>query len=237
MDLALAGSLLLLALIDSTSIGTLLVPLWLLLAPGRVRAGRVVLFLATVAAFYLAVGLVLVAGLAGLADDAARVIEGPAATRVQLVVGVALLVASFLVPTGRQGRSGGRAQRWRDRAMSGDGGVAGLVGLALVAAALEIATMLPYLGALGLVGTSDLAWPGRVAVLAGYCLVMVVPALVLTAARVVAGARVEAPLQRLAGWLQRTSGETLAWIVGIVGFLLARDAVVRLPELTAWLDR
>ncbi|MGF1664619.1 MAG: GAP family protein [Kineosporiaceae bacterium] len=237
MDLTLAGSLLVLALIDSTSIGTLLVPLWLLLAPGRVRAGRVVLFLATVAAFYLAVGLALVAGLAGLVDDAARLLEGAAAARLQLVVGAALLAGSFVVPTGRRGDPGGRAQRWRDRAMSGDGGVPGLVGLALVAAALEVATMLPYLGALGLVAASDLTGPGRAAVLTGYCLVMVVPALALTAIRLAARDRVEAPLRRLAGWLQRISGETLAWIVGIVGFLLARDAVVRLPELTAWLDR
>jgi hypothetical protein len=237
VDPALTGSLLVLALIDSTSIGTLLVPLWLLLAPGRVRAGRVVVFLVTVATFYLAVGLVLVAGLVGLVDEAARMLEGAVAARVQLVAGVALLVASFLVPTGRRGGSGGRAQRWRDRAMSGDGGVGALVGLALLAAVLEVATMLPYLGALGLVGTSDLTWPGRVAVLAGYCLVMVVPALALTAARLAARDRVEAPLRRLAGWLQRTSGETLAWIIGIVGFLLARDAVVRLPEVTAWLDR
>ncbi|MCP9786755.1 hypothetical protein [Cyanobium sp. N5-Cardenillas] len=40
-----------LALIDSTSFGTLLIPLWLMLVPGRPRSGRIVLFLGTVAAF------------------------------------------------------------------------------------------------------------------------------------------------------------------------------------------
>lgn len=42
-------TLLVLALVDSLSIGTLLIPLFLLVAPGRVRAGRVLLYLATVA--------------------------------------------------------------------------------------------------------------------------------------------------------------------------------------------
>src|SRR5690606_13354204 len=41
-----------LALIDSTSFGTLLIPLWLLLSPGRPSPHRVLLFLGTVAAFY-----------------------------------------------------------------------------------------------------------------------------------------------------------------------------------------
>ena len=43
--------------------------------------------------------------------------------------------------------------------------------------------MLPYLAAIGLITTSDLSLTGSVAVLLGYCLVMVAPALVLLAAR------------------------------------------------------
>ena len=55
----LLGQLVVLALIDSTSFGTLLIPLWFLLVPGRVRAHRVLVFLGTVAAFYLGVGIAL----------------------------------------------------------------------------------------------------------------------------------------------------------------------------------
>ena len=40
MDVAGLGSLVVLALIDSTSFGTLLIPVWFMLAPGRVRPGR-----------------------------------------------------------------------------------------------------------------------------------------------------------------------------------------------------
>ena len=47
--IATIGSLVVLALIDSTSFGTLLIPLGLLTAPGRLRIGRLLLFLSVVA--------------------------------------------------------------------------------------------------------------------------------------------------------------------------------------------
>jgi hypothetical protein len=50
MDLALLGSLAVLALIDSTSFGTLLIPIWLMMSPFGVRPGRILQFLGTVAA-------------------------------------------------------------------------------------------------------------------------------------------------------------------------------------------
>ena len=65
---AMAGVLVVLALIDSTSFGTLLIPVWLLLAPGRLRAGRVLVYLGTVAAFYLAVGIVVLLGAGAFLD-------------------------------------------------------------------------------------------------------------------------------------------------------------------------
>src|SRR5690606_39516113 len=89
-------------------------------------------------------------------------------------------------------------------------------------------TMLPYLAALGLVGTQGPGWPTSALWVAGYCVVMVAPALVLTAARVVAARLVERPLGRLDAWLTRNAASTTAWVVGIVGFLVARDAVGRL---------
>lgn len=60
MSLGLLLSLAGLALVDSTSIGTLFIPIWLLLAPGRVSVRRILVYLGTIAAFYFAVGLVLV---------------------------------------------------------------------------------------------------------------------------------------------------------------------------------
>lgn len=238
MTLALAAGLLLLALIDSTSFGTLLIPLWLMLSPGRVRPGRTLLFLGVVAGFYFLLGIALSAGLASLLEMGNGWAEHPLVVRGQFAIGAALLVGSFFI--GRKKDPAvprrGRLMRWRERAMGEDGGSGALVALALGAAALEAATMLPYLGAIGLLSASDLAPAATVGVLAVYCLVMITPALVLLGARVVLRHRVEASLQRLAAWMERSAGEATGWIVGIVGFLLARDAATRMPEILGFLD-
>lgn len=240
MSLALLGGLAVLALIDSTSFGTLLIPLWFLLTPGRVRVRPMLTFLGTVAAFYLVVGLALVAGADAVLSRGAQALDHPAVAVAQLVLGVGLLVASFFID--RKGPDGerrpGRVLRWRDRAMGegeGSGSSRALVGLALGAAVLEVATMLPYLAAIGLLTTADLPVLQRSAVLAAYCLVMVLPALVLLGLRLVARRRVEPVLARIAAWLERTGAETTAWVVGIVGVLVALDALERLPQLAGQL--
>ncbi|MEX5719066.1 GAP family protein [Geodermatophilus maliterrae] len=240
MDLQLLA-LVPLALVDSTSFGTLLVPVWFLLVPGQVRARRLLTFLGTIAGFYLLVGLVLLAGAEALRDGAARLAGSPVLAVLQLVLGATLLVLGLTTGRRREddgARRPGRVLRWRDRAMGAEegGGTGVLVGLALGAGVLEVATMLPYLGAVGLLSTSDLTAVQRGAALAGYCLVMVLPALGLLALRVLAARRVEPLLTRVGSWLERSGAETTAWVVGIVGFLLARDAIGRLPAVTALLD-
>lgn len=240
MTFALAGALVVLALIDSTSFGTLLIPIWFLLAPGRVPVGRILVFLGTVATFYLTVGALLLLGLDSLLASLNGWLEHPMVIRGQLVLGVALLVGSFFMGKSRKDADGkprpGRLTRLRERALGQQGGGLGsLVALALGATLLEVATMLPYLGAIGLLGTSDLSVVERLVVLAGYCLVMVLPALVLLLLRVVSRRHVEPLLQRIARWMEKSGGEATAWIVGIVGFLIARDAVGRMPEVLDFL--
>lgn len=227
MDFALLGSLAVLALIDSTSFGTLLIPVWFLVHPGHLRSGRVLVFLGTVAAFYYGVGVAVALGADAFLPQIGRFLDTRPAQWTQLVIGVALFFWSFrLERKNRPASGGGRLLRWRQRAVADDGGVAPLAGLALAAAAAEVTTMLPYLGAIGLLTTSALP-PAHIAlVMAGYCLLMIAPALVLLAVRVTAGHRVIPLLTGLSDWMARSNA--LAWVVGIVGFLLARDAAVRL---------
>lgn len=235
MTLDLLAPLGVLALIDSTSFGTLLIPIWFLLAPGRLRPGRILVFLGTVAGFYFVVGLLLVTGLGSVLGEVGGLLDNPVVARVQLVVGVALVVWSFFI--GKKKPDGeGRLLRWRTRAMAEGAGLRSLVGLALAAALVEVASMLPYLAATGLIGAADVTWSQRVALLAGYCLVMVLPALVLLALRLVAHRLIAPLLDRVAAYLERTGGEWTAWIVGIVGFLIARDAVARVPEVLSVLS-
>jgi len=248
---ALAGVLVVLALIDSTSFGTLLVPVWLLLAPGRLRAGRVLVYLATVAGFYLAVGIVVMLGAGAFLDRFGDALDTRAAGVVQLLLGIALFALSFRFDGKRAARRAeqaaaegrtpapGRLSRWRERALGieaeGAGGAVRtrtsllpLVGLALGAAAVEVGSMLPYLAAIGLLTTSDVAWPASAGVLAAYCVVMVAPALLLLGGRVVAARAVDPLLRRLDRWLTKNAAEMTGWVLGILGVLLALNAMGRL---------
>src|SRR5690606_37357365 len=105
-----------LALVDSLSIGTLLIPVFFLVAP-RVRVGRVLLYLATIAGFYAIVGVVLLLGASTLLETFQGALDTPVALVLQLVAGAVLLVVSFLIPTKPKegvevGRTG-RLARWR----------------------------------------------------------------------------------------------------------------------------
>ncbi|MFD7311780.1 GAP family protein [Promicromonospora sp. NPDC059942] len=277
---ALIGALAVLALIDSTSFGTLLIPVWLLMAPGRVRVGRMIVYLGSIAGFYALVGLAILLGAGALSDTLSSLSSARPFLIAQLLVGIGLFAWSFkLEPSkerkavdamaveavaGRAAAAGaaataaagdaataaagdaataapdapgagvpaarpGRLSRWRERALGSEsGGWTALAGLAVGAGLVEVASMLPYLAALGLIGTQGPGWPMSGLWVLGYCLVMIAPALVLTAARLFAARLVERPLRRLDGWLTRNAASTTAWVVGIVGFLVARDAIGRL---------
>ncbi|MEU6857302.1 GAP family protein [Glycomyces sp. NPDC046736] len=240
MELTLVAPLVALALIDSTSFGTLLIPIWLLLAPGRVRAGRMLVYLGTIAVFYFAVGMLIVLGATTFLEDLSALVETRPAMWIQLALGVGLFALSFRFDSKRRKQDGGgRVDRWRERALgveaqAGDGAVRtrgsvlSLMGLATAAATLEVATMLPYLAAIGLVTAAGLGAVGTTATIAAYCLVMIAPALFLLAARLMARNAIEPVLQKINAWMTKHAASTTGWIIGIVGFLLARDAAMRL---------
>ncbi len=254
---ALFGALAVLALIDSTSFGTLLIPVWLLMSPSRVRVGRMLVYLGSIAGFYALVGLAILLGAGALSDTLADLSSMRPFLIAQLLIGVGLFAWSFkLEPVGGRkpaksvasasstGAASaadiaqatdspverpGKLSRWRERVLGTESGSGlALATLAVGAGLVEVATMLPYLAALGLIGTQGPGWPTSGLWILGYCLVMIAPALVLTAARVFAARLVERPLGRLDGWLTRNAASTTAWVVGIVGFLVARDAIGRL---------
>ena len=248
---ALLGALAVLALIDSTSFGTLLIPVWLLMSPGRVRVGRMLVYLGSIAGFYALVGMAILLGAGALGDTLTTLTSTRPFLITQLVVGVGLFAWSFkldpiggkkpaeqaavtspagaAVPSTSEPNRPGRLSRWRERVLSSESGSgSALAVLAVGAGLVEVASMLPYLAALGLIGTQGPGWPTSGLWILGYCLVMIAPALVLTAARLFAARLVERPLGRLDRWLTKNAASTTAWVVGIVGFLVARDAIGRL---------
>ncbi|WP_292787632.1 MULTISPECIES: GAP family protein [unclassified Microbacterium] len=266
--LPLPLSLAVLALIDGLSVGTLLIPVFLLLHPGRVRAGRILLYLATIAVFYLVVGLLFLWGLVNLVDVASAFLSSPAGMITRLVVGTALLVTAFVMPTkpaepapvgapaatvatvhGVPGSEPpipstatatnaprpGRITRWRERLLDPQTRGFAVMAVAIAAGLVEVATMLPYIVAMTMLADAGVDTPLRVLSLAGYCALMILPALVLLVLRLVAAPLVQRPLERFAAWMERTGAENTAWIIGIIGFLIARSAATELGLFDAFL--
>ena len=237
-----------LALVDSTSFGTLLIPVWLLMAPGRLRVSRLFVYLATVVVAYFAIGVVIMLGATAFIDAFGEALEARTAYIVQLVLGIGLVVLSYVVDPGTKraerlaaeraaagnaaSSSGGRISRWRARILGADGApssggvgsVGALMGIALVGVSLEVATMVPYLAGIGIISTTSPGLTVSLLMLAGYCLVMIAPALLLTVGRLVARNALERPLTALDRWLSKNAQSTTAWIIGIVGVVLAINA-------------
>jgi hypothetical protein len=236
LSIALVGSLVLLALLDSTSIGTLFVPIVLMLAPGRPKAARLLGYLCTIAGFYLVLGVVIMLGAGTLFDRFGDALDSRPAYWAQLVLGVGLFLLSFRFdPKRRAAKGRSPTTDWTGRVRRATGSTGTLTTLALTAGLLEVATMFPYLGAIALVAGAGLDPVARVAVLAGYCLVMILPALVLLAVRVTLSERITPVLTRVNKWFEKHAMGATGWILAIVGFLLVRDAAFHLGFFDRWL--
>ena len=240
MNIELLAPLVLLALIDSTSFGTLLIPLWLTLAPGRPRPGRILLFLGTVAAFYLLLGIALLLGASTLLDTLQETGNSQPLRVAQLVVGIGLMALGVLMEpwtkAGKERRVARRAEklayagpslqmRMRERATDASAPVGAVIVLALTATVIEAASMIPYLAAIGILTASELSSAGRGAVLFGYCLVMIAPALLLLAARLLLHDHVAPILTKLEALLSRNANEAIAWVIFFVGLYMVGDSL------------
>lgn len=267
--------LVILALIDSTSLGTLVIPLWLLLRRGTAGLARKVgLYLAVLGGFYFALGVALLTGghvvVERYGESVRGLLQSGGFRWAALAVGIALIAYGFSGPWSKEDRAKAaekKAAAFRAKescrvgSVSGPGGVgvaagataedapadaaarlaavqggwgsridaalrtpAALVGLALVAGLLEVPTMLPYLAASGILVASGMPLATQVLTLAGYCVVMMLPALVLFGARMLLGSRADAWFGRIGTKLGEYVSESAKWVAAIAGILAVRWA-------------
>jgi len=207
--LALIG----LALLDSMSLGTLVIPLVLVIARRRVDVIPLFFYFVTVVLIYFALGIAIALGFDLLADTAGRIWASEPAQWFKLIAGVGLFAYGVLAPDPVK-REGPRKP---PRSLH----PGAMIALGAGAALTEAATMVPYLAANGIITSMDIGWPLRLTLLGAYCLLMILPALVLITAAVLAGQRIWPWLERIIPTLEREAKITLLWIAAIVGVWMA----------------
>lgn len=275
--LALAG----LALVDSLSVGTLVIPIALIFVWRRVRFGLLGAYLATIGGAYCGLGIALLFGFEAVVQRFSGVAEADWFRWVTLVLGVGLFLFGVAAPNPKKQAAKGAepveqssvasvdaAATWHEEFSAPERGadseakpgtaaatitsaaalpdadvregrafrlargvslsVSGMVALALGAAVVEAATMLPYLGAMGIIQSMSVGMSSKIALIVGYCAVMILPAILMSVIAGVAGPAIFPRLERAIGRLEYEAKVTLLWIAAIVGFYMAYRSAVRL---------
>lgn len=215
-----------LALLDSLSIGTLFIPVLMLLRP-QVQWSRLVVYCVSLGAFYLVLGVALLAGAQAAMDRFALALQSTPMLWIQLIVGGAFLAYGLFGWPASKERSDSETSPWEKR-LSRPLSISATIGLAVAAGAIEVATMAPYLAAIGMLTVSSLDLSVRVLLLGGYCALMFTPAIILALARLSGGSRLDSALSRFKDWLNRQIQASTPWVVGAIGFFVAGSAAGQL---------
>lgn len=99
MSTALLLSVGALALLDTLSPTILGVTVYMLLSERSKVTGRLMVYLGTVACFYFVAGLILMLGLDTITRAISNITDNMIVSRGMFIIGLALLIGSFFVPT------------------------------------------------------------------------------------------------------------------------------------------
>ncbi|WKK60512.1 GAP family protein [Corynebacterium sp. P3-F1] len=211
-----------LALLDSLSIGTLVIPLALILVWRSVRVPALATYLLTVAAVYFALGVAMLLGFTGLSSYVERITDTPVFPWITLILGALLAIYGIFAPDPVKPAPGELPKQLNKPIHTS---VPKMIALGLGASLTEAATMLPYIAAMGIISDWDTPIAGQVAAIAAYCGIMVAPTVILAAIALVAGQRFFPRLEKAVPRLQYEAKVTLLWIAAIVGIYMVANSV------------
>ncbi|MFF2889331.1 GAP family protein [Paenibacillus sp. NPDC057967] len=199
-----------LALLDTLSPATLGVTVYLLLTEKERLSSRLMIYLATVAAFYFSVGIALMLGLDALLPAMSSILENRTVSWGLFIIGAILFIASFYYPKSK------KTSVHRPKSKS----IASMIALGFTTSLIEVGTAFPYFAAIGLMSTHHLPMFQWLPMLAGYNVVMVLPPLIVFALHVLLGRVMQRPLEKLQTYISKHSGSAISWIMCIVGLIL-----------------
>ena len=198
-------------LADSLNPSTVGPALYLATVPKRVL--RVMQFTIGVFIVDFAVGLVLTIGPGRLLLGLIPHPRGTARHVIELVAGVALLIAAIALWRGR------RSLARRELPMRGGSGGSAFVAGASIAA-VELPTAVPYFAVIAGIVASSASVLQEIALVALYNVAFVLPLLAIIVLLLAAGNRADPWLQRGGAWLQRRWPVVLASLLLLVGSAL-----------------
>ncbi len=211
-----------LAVVDSVNPFALAVTAYLLLGGTYSRWGRarhVLVYIAAVAATYFILGVLLMLGVTSASPALGDALSSPPSYAVQAVLGATMFAYSIFAPAPAP------AARSRRRLPTSRNGVA-LLSMGVAISVVELPTALPFIAAVGVMTTAGITVAQWLPMLLVYVLVMVLPPVFLAATCLAAEDRLGPRLEKFRSRLSEGGGSTaLLWVVGIVGFLLLRDAL------------
>ncbi|RJE86273.1 hypothetical protein D3P07_19570 [Paenibacillus sp. 1011MAR3C5] len=199
-----------LAILDTLSPAALGVTVYLLLTEKERLSSRLMIYLATVAAFYFSVGVALMLGLDALLPAVSTILENRMVSWGLFIIGAILFIASFYYPKSKKKS----VPRPKSKSM------AAMIALGFTTSLIEVGTAFPYFAAIGLMTTHHLPIFQWLPMLAGYNVIMVLPPLVVFALHVLLGRVMQRPLEKLQAYISKHSGSAISWIMCIVGLIL-----------------
>ena len=138
-----------------------------------------------------------------------------------MILGAALALFGIFAPNPKKPEPG----QLPKRAAGATSSVPSMVALGLGASLTEAATMLPYIAAMGIIGSWGIPSVAKAGAVGVYCLVMILPTVILATVALLFGQKLFPRLERLIPRLEYEAKVTLLWIAAIVGIYMVVHSV------------
>ncbi|MGN7477597.1 GAP family protein [Solibacillus silvestris] len=199
-----------LALLDTLSPTIIGVTLFLVLKDNKNLTTRLLAYLFTVAILYFSLGLIMMSGLNYIIETFSDIFQNRIFSWLIFSIGAILFTASFFIPANKKGNiPEPKTQSYLS-----------IVFIGITTFIIEAGTALPYFTALGLLTTIDIPPYERISIIAGYNIVMILPALLIFLSFKLLNKWINPNLVNLRNKISSSSNSTLSWMMCIVGIIL-----------------
>lgn len=200
-----------LALLDTLSPTIIGVTLFLILTDNKNLTSRLFSYVFTVMILYFSLGIVMMLGLNFINEAFSNIFQNKIFNWVIFIIGMFLIVASFLIPTNNK-----KSSIPKPKTQS----IFSIVVIGITTFLIEAGTALPYFAAIGLLTTNDMPVYQWLPIIAAYNIIMILPAIFIFLGNKLFGNWINSTLVNLRNKISSSSNSALSWTMCIVGLIL-----------------